>query len=63
MNFLTFKPISVSPYVLWLMSTYSYPKVKLSFITIALNKSSFVKYITILTAGNYRNSNTYASLM
>jgi hypothetical protein len=63
MNFMTFKPISVSPYVLWLMSTYSYPKVKLSFITIALNKSSFVKHITILTAGNYRNSNTYASLI
>jgi hypothetical protein len=44
-NLMTFKPISVSPYVLWLMSTYSYPKVKLSFITIALNKSSFVKHI------------------
>jgi hypothetical protein len=63
MNFMTFKPISVSPYVLWLISTYSYPKVKLSFITIALNKFSFVKHVTILTAGNYHKSNTYASLM
>jgi hypothetical protein len=63
MNFMTFKPISVSPYVLWLMSTYSYLKVKLSFITIVLNKSSFVKHIAILTAGNYRKSNTYASPM
>ncbi len=62
-NFVTFKPISVSPYVLWLMSTYSYLKVKLFLITIAFNKSSFVKYITLLTDGNYRKLNTYASPM
>jgi hypothetical protein len=62
-NFMTLKPISVSPYMLWLMSTYSYLKVKLSFVTIVLNKSSFVKRITILTAGNNRKSNTYASPM
>jgi hypothetical protein len=37
-----------------------YLKVKLSFITIALNKSSFVKHITVLTAGNYRKSNACA---
>ncbi len=63
MNFMTLKPISVSPYMLWLMSTYSYLKVKLSFVTIVLNKSSFVKRIIILTSGNYRKSNTYASAM
>ncbi len=38
------------------IQTYSYLKVKLSFITIVLNKSSFVKHTTILTAGNYSKS-------
>jgi hypothetical protein len=42
-----------------LTNVSSYLKVKFTFITIALNKSSFVKHITILTAGNYRKSNTY----